>query len=285
MNISRSSVVVNRIIDITDSEFKEISQLVYRNFGINLTEKKRSLVIGRLQKVLKAHNFTTFSEYIKLLKESKDRKDLTELVNRVSTNHTFFFREYEHFNYLVKSALPEIKDYRIKQNSKRIKVWCAASSSGEEPYTIAIHLHEFFGSEYSNWKAGLLATDISEDALNKAIIGQYKEETLSKVDDNLKSKYFRKTDTGYEVKDILKKDVLYRKFNLMTEKFPFKGDFDVIFIRNVMIYFDAPTKEVLIKKLYEQLRVGGYLFIGHSETLNGLKSDFKYIATATYQKV
>ena len=278
-----SNLSLGKTITLTDAEFNEISKIVYDNYGINLTEKKRSLVTGRLQNVLKTKGFNTFAEYINFIKENGDEA-LSELVNKISTNHTFFYREYAHFEFLTNVALPQFEEYRNKTGCNRIKIWCAAASSGEEPYTIAIHLLEYFGVSYSKWKAGLLATDISEDALSKAILGEYSSEGLEKVPQNIVSKYFNKTKKGYVVKDILKKEVLYRKFNLMTPTFPFKKDFDLISCRNVMIYFDRETKEKLVNKLYDQLRPGGYLFIGHSETLNGLNTPFKYVKSAIYQK-
>jgi chemotaxis protein methyltransferase CheR len=280
----RGNSILDNIVQIKDDEFRKISSLVYKEFGINLTEKKRSLVVGRLQKILKARKLSTFSEYIDFVENGRDKTALSELVNQISTNHTFFFREFEHFNYLVKNALPEIEKYRLAQGSKKIRAWCAASSSGEEPYTIILHMMEYFGVNYKNWNAGLLATDISEDALRSAVSGKYKADTLSKIDIGIKSKYFHSHNDGYEVNDDLKKEIIFRKFNLITPQFPFKGDFDFIFCRNVMIYFDSETKERLVNKLYKQLRPGGFLFIGHSETLNGLNTPFEYVKTAVYKR-
>lgn len=276
--------ILTKTVQISDSEFEEISKIVYANYGIHLTEKKRSLVTGRLQSTLRQNQFKSFQEYIDYLKNT-GTSAMNELVNKISTNHTFFFREYTHFEFLIQTALPEFEKYHQKLGSKNLRVWCAASSSGEEPYTIAMHLMEYFGANYSQWKAGLLATDISEDALLKAMKGEYPLESVEKIPMNLRQKYFKNTGSGnYTVTDSLKKEVMYRKFNLMTERFPFKKNFDLIFCRNVMIYFDKETKEKLVNKLYDQLRPGGYLFIGHSETLNGLNTPFSYVKSAIYQR-
>ncbi|MDR0304733.1 MAG: protein-glutamate O-methyltransferase CheR [Chitinispirillales bacterium] len=277
--------IISKVIPISDSEFRKISVLVYQNFGINLTESKRSLVISRLQKVLKIHKFKTFIEYINYLQTEKGKDALNELVNRISTNHTFFYREYRHFEFFEKIALPEAKTLRTKQGIRKIKLWCAAASRGDEPYTIMIHLMRFLGRDYPLWETGLLATDISEDALREAIAGIYPFERVDKIDKATLKEYFDVENGYYRVKESLRKGVMFRKFNLITNIFPFKGDFDMIFCRNVMIYFDEKTKIELTKKLYDQLRVGGYLFIGHSETLNGLGSNFKQVQSAIYQKV
>ena len=276
--------VVHGVIMINDVEFNKISRMVYDHFGINLSDSKKSLVIGRLQKVLKKHNFNSFREYIDYLEKGNPAESLSELVNRISTNHTFFYREYDHFEFFEKVALPEVKAFRTKQGTRKIKLWCAAASKGDEPYTIMIHLKRFFGHDYSLWDTGLLATDISEDALREAVNGIYPLERVDKIDKPTLQQYFDFEDGRYRVKEELRRDVMFRKFNLMTSIFPLKGDFDMIFCRNVMIYFDNKTKAELAKKLYDQLRVGGYLFIGHSETLNGLGSQFKHIRSAIYQK-
>ncbi|MCL1946290.1 MAG: protein-glutamate O-methyltransferase CheR [Chitinivibrionia bacterium] len=276
--------VVHGVIMISDGDFNRISKLVYDKFGINLSDSKKSLVIGRLQKVLRSHNFDSFKEYLDYLERDNSSASLSELVNRISTNHTFFYREYDHFEFFEKVALPEAKAFRLKQGHRRLKLWCAAASKGDEPYTIMIHLKRFFGHDYSLWEAGLLATDISEDALREAVAGVYPYERLDKIDKPTLQQYFDYVNGRYRIKEELRREVMYRKFNLMTPIFPFKGDFDMIFCRNVMIYFDNKTKAELAKKLYDQLRVGGYLYIGHSETLNGLDTPFKHIRSAIYQK-
>ncbi len=277
------NTILRNTISISDKEFQRISTIVYDNFGIHLTEKKRSLVTGRLQSVLRNKGYESFDEYLNNL-STTDSSAMSELVNKISTNHTFFYREYAHFEFMMQTALPEFEAFHNKNGSKNIRVWCAAASSGEEPYTIALHMMEYFGMNYSKWKAGLLATDISEDALTKAMKAEYNEDNLQKVPTAHRNKYFDKVGGKFKVKEHLHKEVLYRKFNLMTPTFPFKKNFDLISCRNVMIYFDKETKEKLVNKLYDQLRPGGYLFIGHSETLNGLDTPFTYIKSAIYQR-
>ena len=268
---------------ITDEEFEAIRKTVYDNFGIHLTEQKKSLVVGRLQKLLRQLGFTNFMQYYEYL--LKHPKALSDLVNRISTNHTFFFRENEHFNYMRDVALPELRQRHIAHNDKDVRIWCAAASSGEEPYTIMITLLEFFGAEYSKWDIGLLATDISETALAGAHKGVYPAERLQQVPENLRKKYFHhQRDGQWAVSDRLKKEVTYRRFNLMNKTFPFKKKFDIVFCRNVMIYFDQPTREELVHKLYDLTVPGGYLFIGHSETLGRDRTPWRYLMPAVYRK-
>lgn len=272
------------LITTTDDEFKEISSLVYTKFGIHLTEKKRNLVNGRLQKLLKKYSLKNFGEYLTLLKKENKDSLFSELVDEISTNHTYFYRENQHFEFLTERILPEIEAYRIKEGKKDFKIWCAASSSGEEPYTLAIHLLEYFGNRYSQWDGGLLATDVSEDILKKAKEGVYTAENIEKVPPKILAKYFDLRDNKYYVKEILKKEVLYKKLNLVSPQFPLRGDFDLISCRNVMIYFDKETREVLLNKMYKLLRPGGYLFVGHSESLNGLNTPFTFVKSAIYRK-
>jgi chemotaxis protein methyltransferase CheR len=268
-------------ITLTDKEFKEIAKLVYDSFGITLNESKRSLVVNRLNKMLRSRGFTTFTQYFKHLADDKSGSELQELANSISTNHTFFNRESGHFDYYYKTALPEVTKTILDRD---LRVWCAASSTGEEPYTLAMLQREFLGVEYSSWKAGLLATDISETALKKASLGQYPKEEVDKLPPALKNKYFTKIGDKVAVKPEIKSEVSFRKLNLV-KPFQFKKPFHVIFCRNVMIYFDQPTKDVLIKRMFDYTMPGGYLFIGHSETIPRNNCPYKYIMPAVYRKV
>lgn len=274
------------LMPLTDKEFKLLADFVYKHFGIVISEHKRSLLVGRLQKLVKGHGFNTFLEYYDFLEKGDDKNALSELANRISTNHTFFFREPEHFDFFKSIVLPDITKHSLAKGKKDLRIWCAASSSGEEPYTIIISMMEYFGMDYKNWDAGLLATDISEKMLIAAKRGVYAEERLNETALNIRNKYFDKNKDGtYSAKEFLKKEVLFRRFNLMNKTFPFKAPLDVIFCRNVMIYFDAETREELIEKMRQSLKPGGYLFIGHSETMGRDRQGFKYIKPAMYQRI
>lgn len=274
---------MSALMQITDKEFNTIRSLVYSNFGINLTEQKKSLVVGRLQKLLKQLNFTSFQQYCDYLQKTPSA--LSELVNRISTNHTFFFREKEHFDFFIESVLPDIKARHLKKGDKDIRLWCAAAATGEEPYTLMMLIIQAFNMDYRAWDVGLLATDISEKALNTAVKGVYPTERVSLVPPALKKKFLRPHgEDMWEVAEELKKEIVYRRFNLMNKQLPFKKKMDTIFCRNVMIYFDKQTREALVDRLYDITVPGGYLFIGHSETLGRETSRWKYVMPAVYRK-
>ncbi len=270
---------------ISDSEFFAISRLVYKNFGIVLGEEKRSLVVGRLQSCLTRRHIATYSQYLNVLKSDKTGEVLSELVNQISTNFTSFYREASHFDFFAETALPEAMKLLQARKSNDLRIWCAACSSGEEAYTIQITMMKKFGLQYPSLNAGLLATDISAKVLDLAQAGLYSPEQLTQVDEATKRSYFRKhADGRYEIKESVKDQVLFRRLNLMNASFPFKRPFQIIFCRNVMIYFDEPTRRALVQKFYDLLEPGGYLFIGHSETIPQGSGDFRIIMPAVYRK-
>jgi chemotaxis protein methyltransferase CheR len=276
----------SKIIDITDNEYNLLSTYVYNNIGINLSDQKRNLLTSRLQKILREYSYHSFQEYYETLISDKTGNKLSELANVISTNHTFFWRENDHFEFFRDKVLPQIKDKINKTGIKDIRIWSAGCSSGEEPYMLIILMMDFFGLEYLKFDAGVLATDISEKALDFAKIGIYTEERMKYLPENIRNKYFKKTlDNRWEVIDKVKKEVTYRRFNLMNKSFPFKKQFDVIFCRNVMIYFDDITRIELVEKFYNMTAPGGYLFIGHAETLSRMKdSKYSFVKPALYQK-
>ncbi|MDD4731429.1 MAG: protein-glutamate O-methyltransferase CheR [Desulfovibrio sp.] len=271
---------------LSEKEFKDLRDFIYKYAGINLTDQKRALVVGRLQKVLNREGFTNFSQYYDYIRKDKSGKAVEELINRISTNHTFFFREKSHFEYLHTAVLPEMTEQIARTGKKDFRLWCAAAATGEEPYTLAMVLREFFGGQYNQWQAGMLATDISTQALRTAQRAVYPDERMIHTPPKLRNKYFQKLGPDqWAVKDTLKKDVLYRRFNLMSERWPFKGRFHVVFCRNVMIYFDQVTRSRLAKMFYQFMQPGGYFFIGHSETLGREDCPFEYVMPAVYKKV
>lgn len=278
--------MINGIIDITDNEFKSITKLVYNRFGVNLTDKKRELVKGRLNKLIKNLGFTSFSEYQDHILKDKTSNSLLDLIDKISTNHTYFFREADHFDYLKETVLPELIKKKTDQKNKEIKIWCAGCATGEEPYTLAAVILNYFGIDIVGWKISMLATDISVSALEQAMNGEYEKKKADNVPKEYMGKMFERT-TGdiIKVKENLKKMVLFKRLNFMREHFPFKGKFDVIFCRNVMIYFDSPTRQSLIKKQHKFLNDDGHLFIGHSESILKETVLFKYIRPAIYRKV
>ena len=282
--MSEPPIFEGGMMPITDAEFRSIRDLVYDRFGITLSDQKKSLVVGRLQKILKKYGHKTFRQYYDMVVADKSDALLSELANQITTNHTFFFREPEHFSFFRSNILPWMVNEHRARNDNDIRIWCAAASSGEEPYTLIISLLEFFGADYKNWNCGLLATDVSRKALDEAVHGNYVQARLQDVPPTILNKYFRKTTDGYAVTEQLKKEVTYRRFNLMNKTFPFKKPFDCIWCRNVMIYFDTPTKHELVNRMYDATVSGGYLLIGHSETLDRNQTKWKYVKPAVYRK-
>lgn len=270
------------MISITDAEFKQLSTYINDNYGICLEEEKRSLVTGRLSVILAQNNFSSFTEYFNYVITDKTGKAANELIDKITTNHTFFMREAEHFYFFQNKILP----YLAKTvKDKDLRIWSAGCSTGEEPYTLAMITDEFFGREKIWWDTKILATDISSRVLDTAKKGIYSNDEIASLPANWKLKYFEKL--GAENNALIKRirdEVIYRKFNLMERTFPFKRKFHVIFCRNVMIYFDARSRKELVNKFYDLTEDGGYLFIGHSESLNREETRYKYIMPAVYRK-
>ena len=270
---------------LTDLEFKLISTLVYDKFGINLSDEKRTLIVQRLQKVVSDGGFNSFKEYYEYVIREPSGEAMLTLVDRISTNHTFFFREKSHFDYLTSNVFPQISDLLLKKGSRDLRIWCAGCSSGEEPYTLSILASEFFAGGYA-MDTGILATDVSVTALEKAVTGIYQPGQFTQMPLIYRQKYFTPLKDGsWAVKQNIKDMVLFRRLNLMRTEYPFRGKFHMIFCRNVMIYFDKPTRQALIERFHRYTEPGGYLFIGHSETIDRTTGMYKYIQPAAYQKI
>ncbi|MFW5988066.1 MAG: CheR family methyltransferase [bacterium] len=250
---------------LTDNEFKKIRKLVYENIGVNLTEKKRALIISRLSRRLRKLNLYTFNEYIKYLNNNSE--EIETFFNLITTNVTHFFREENHFNYLRDIYLPELK----QQENKIIRVWSAGCSTGEEPYTLALVLYEYFKEK--NHQINILASDINTDVLNRAAIGIYKKEAVENISYEMLTTHFKlgigKNKGLFKIKDHIKKLVTFKKINLTTvKKFPIKKKLDIIFCRNVFIYFNQKTQRQVLNKFHDYLKANGRLFMGHSERIN-----------------
>ncbi len=198
----------------------------------------------------------------------------------------FFYREYDHFEFFSEQFLPGLVERQQSGNSKTLRIWCPGCSSGEEPYTLAMLISEFFGRFLSQWDIGILATDISTRVLDKARAGVYPKESVQKLPPPLIQKYFQPLNNGERaVRDAIKDAVLFRRLNLMRQDYPFKNKFHAIFCRNVMIYFDQSTRADLVRRLHRHLEPEGYLFIGHSESLGRSNDQFRYVRPAVYQRV
>ncbi len=267
---------------ITDDAFSKFQKLLYKESGIKLGDQKKTMMVSRLSKRLRALEMTSFKDYYNyILEEGTEGEEFIQMLDLLSTNKTDFFREPIHFDFMTTQIIPELKYL------KKIRIWSSACSSGEEPYSIAITLAEAFGTE--RWNAKVLASDLSTRVLAKARNGVYEKESVKDLNTIRLHKYFLK-GKGEEglgkvkIKKHLSEMVSFRRINLMGQTYPIKSPLDIIFCRNVMIYFDRPTQERLINNFYSYLKPNGYLFIGHSESLQWLDSPFTLIKPTIYQK-
>ena len=270
--------------NLTDDEFERIRSFIKQKLGINLSDEKKSLIHSRLGSTLHEKGFDNFTQYFDSLLQDKTEQALIQFVDKVTTNHTYFMRETDHFDYFRDTVLPYI--YEKHSQSNDLRLWCAGCSSGEESYTLQILIQDFFKNKPDKWNTEILATDISTTVLKKAVRGVYPIDSLKNMPKQWVNEYFETFDKEHkQVREEIKKLITYRKYNLMEEKFPFKKPLQTIFCRNVMIYFDFATREQLVKKFYDATITGGYLFIGHSESLHNTDTQYKYIKPAVYRKV
>ncbi len=269
-------------IELTDAQFNRVSQLVKAKCGINLHDGKKELVKGRLAKRLRKLGMASFRQYIEYLSNNAAGAEVAAMLDAISTNQTSFFRESEHFDYLAGKLLPAAAE----RNGKRLRIWSAGCSSGEESYTIAVTLRSALDNADS-WDIRILATDISNRVLAKARRGVYDAERVKAIPPMLRSRYFVCVETHqprqYEVKANIREMIHFARLNLM-DSWPMRGPFDAIFCRNVMIYFDHPTRARLISRFYDLLASDGIFFVGHSESLTGIRHRFRYVRPTVYQK-
>lgn len=268
------------LISLTDKEFNTLTSFVKQKYGIDLT-KKRVLIEGRLSNMLHERKLATFQQYFDILFKDNSGSEMTILLNRLTTNHSYFMREREHYDFLQQTVLPYLTRTRGNHD---LRIWSAGCSAGQEAYTMAMAIDEYFGANKGNWDTTILATDISMDVLERAKKAAYPADQVKDIPDKWRKKYTKALPNGdIQVVDKIRREVVFRPFNLM-DSFNFKRPFDLIFCRNVMIYFDAPTKENLINKFYQYTAPGGYLFIGHSEVINRDTTQYQYIKPAIYQR-
>jgi chemotaxis protein methyltransferase CheR len=251
------------------------------HYGVNL-EKKRPLVEGRLGFYISSLGYATYQEYFDYALNSPATGELGNLLNRLTTNHTFFMREHEHFDYYRDVILPWISE---GLGDKDLRVWSAGCSSGQEPYTISMVTIDYLRAHHAyGWDNTILASDISDRALRLANAGTYSAEDLDSMPEEWVTNYFTKTPEGYfKITPELRRSVALKRINLIDD-FNFKAPFHAIFCRNVMIYFDTDTKTRIVNKMYDVLRPGGYLLIGHSESLSTLEHKFEYVSPSIYKK-
>jgi chemotaxis protein methyltransferase CheR len=279
--VTNSIVPFAQTSTLTPSQFARISRIVYERCGICLPKGKESLVKSRLMKRLHSLGMTSFSQYVKHLEEDLSNQELAAMIDALTTNKTSFFREFEHFEFIRTHLLPRFSGSRF-----RLTFWSAGCSTGEEPFSLAILLKEGLPEDTLN-RCQILATDISRRVLAQAQSATYAEEAIPENYAPLVKKYSEyikgKSARLYRIRDDVRKMVRFARLNLI-DKWPMKGQFDLIMCRNVMFYFDSKIREGLVHRFWEQLKPGGYLFVGHSESLAASSPEFHYVQPAVYRK-
>lgn len=276
-----------RLAVLKDREFQQFSAFVYDEVGIKLPPTKKTMLEARLQKRLKALGMNSFEQYAAYLFSPQGRaNELVQMINVVTTNKTDFFREPAHFDFLVKTAIPVLRDLRGERTT--IRFWSAGCSTGEEPYTLMMVLSEYANNN-PGFRFSVMASDIDTQVIEKAKSGIYAEDRVDTIPLNLKKKYLlRSRDHAKSLVRIvpeLRSQVQFRRINFMDDSFGMAEPLDIIFCRNVIIYFDQQTQERLMHKFYRNLAPGGFLFLGHSETLNGIDTPFQSVAATVYRKL
>jgi chemotaxis protein methyltransferase CheR len=275
---------------LSENEFLLFKDLIYGLAGIHLTTAKLAMVRSRLQKRLRLNGLPSFAEYYKMVCDRPPGDtELTELVNCMTTNKTDFFREQHHFDFVTNVVIPDLAQRAgIGRQPKRIRVWHAGCSTGEEPYSLGITLAESLGAR-GIWDVRQLASDIDTKVLAHAEQGVYDTERLAPVPERILRKYFLKgrgeNSDLYKVHESLRGRITFRQINLLDNRWPINPNarFDMIFCRNVIIYFDKPTQRALFARFEELMRPGGYLFIGHSESLHGVSGTFESLGKTIYR--
>jgi chemotaxis protein methyltransferase CheR len=280
--VELNSQNLQREFMMTDADFKIISDLAYEFTGIVLGPQKRDMVYGRLARRLRDLGLTRVSDYINAVK-SDQNEEVSKFINAITTNLTSFYREQHHFDFITKSLIPELKKTNL--GTKKIRAWSAGCSTGEEPYSIAITFKE--SMDLQGWDLKILATDLDSKVLNKGQQGIYDIDRIESIKSSYKQKWFLKDQNHpdiVKVKPEIQELIKFKRLNLL-EKWPMKGPFDFIFCRNVVIYFNAETQAVLFDRYAEMLKDGGYLIIGHSESLDRTNNRFRSIGKTIYKKI
>lgn len=273
---------------LSEEDFQRLSRLVYDTCGIKLPPPKKSMLESRLRKRLRHLQMKSFEEYCDFLfaKGGLD-EELISLIDVVTTNKTDFFREAAHFDYLVGHALPALRQLGVANSRYPLHVWSAGCSTGEEPYTLAMVLSEY-GRAQDDFDFTILATDISTQVLEKARLGIYPSERVAPVAESLRKRYLLRSrnEEKPQVRIVpeLRSKVAFQRLNFMDERFAVPDGIDVIFCRNVIIYFDRPTQQALLQRFCQHIDSGRYIFMGHSETLHGLNLPLVQVAPSVYRK-
>lgn len=271
---------------LTTEDFEQLRRYIFQHTGISLSDHKRALVYSRLARRLRHYGFKTYSEYYRLLTErDKDGVELVEMINAITTNKTSFFRENHHFTFLKETCFPDLRR-SVQGPARTVRIWSAASSTGEEPYTIAMVARDAL-PESDGWRIEIQATDIDTSVLQRAEEGVYQDEQMEDVPVALLHKYFLKgkgDHAGFvKVGPKIRPLVHFQRLNLNSPSWPWREPFDIVFCRNVMIYFNKDTQRELIRRMIALIRPGGYLMLGHSEFLHGQVDGVEHLRKNIYR--
>jgi chemotaxis protein methyltransferase CheR len=268
---------------LEDGDFRKIASLVTAKTGIQVSDRKRSFISGRLGRRLRTLGLSSFSEYCRLLEGKDGEEERLVLVNAITTNHTAFFREPHHFEALVQTVLPSIVGGQGPRNG-RLRIWSAGCSTGEEPYTLAMVLREHAGL-FPGWDIKILATDLDTNVVAYAAAGRYDAEKVQSIPETYRRKYLDVAPDGSaEMGGALRSLISFAPLNLL-ETWPMRGPFDIIFCRNVVIYFDKPTQRRLFDRYADLIKPDGWLFIGHSESLLHVTDRFELVGRTMYRRI
>lgn len=267
---------------IPDEDFNKLVKFVHTNYGINLAQK-RVLIEGRLCNEIRHKGFATYHDYLETVYADKTGTEIIALLNKLTTNHTYFMREQEHYDFMKKVILPGIE--ALNRPRKYVRIWSAGCSSGEEAYTTQMQMQEYFGMNASRWDTEIYASDISENVMTKAKQAVYHKDSMKHLDPAWQKKYFQPMENDcFKLVPTITSKVKFGTFNLMHPIPKPATLYDIIFCRNVMIYFDLPTKLALVERFYDAITPGGYLFIGHAESLPRGATKYEYVQPAIYRK-
>jgi chemotaxis protein methyltransferase CheR len=286
MNAIRNSTIALKTM--SDTDFRRLSDFIFNLCGIKMPSVKKVMLEGRLQKRLSSLGIGSYGDYCDYLLNAPDREnEYAHMIDCVTTNKTDFFREPVHFHFLAETLLPQSANASDSANGKKITIWSAGCSSGEEPYTLAMVLSDFV-SQCPGFQFSILATDISNKVLGKAVLGIYDEDQVACIPLHMKQKYLLRGKNRQKrlvrIVPAIRAQVQFRRVNLMDEKIMPQESLDVIFCRNVIIYFNRETQFRLIEKFCSYLKPGGYLFLGHSETIQGFTLPLERVTSTIYRK-
>lgn len=270
-------------------DFQRLADFIHAYSGIKMPSTKVTMVEGRLRRRIRATGTANFAEYCRhLFEDGGLEREAVHLIDAVTTNKTDFFREPDHFRFLVETAFPEMVAERRISSREPVKLWSAACSTGAEPYTLAMVLDDF-GRSVPGFHATILATDICSEVLQTAILGIYPQAMAAPVPPDLRQRYFMRAKRAprdrVRVVPEMRAQIRFGRLNLMEQEYPVDKDLDVIFCRNILIYFDKPTQEAVLGRLCDHLRPGGYLILGHSESLAGLKMPLRPVGVTVFRRV